>query len=68
MQKLAETSNSNKHVKAYLWVLDGNDTARQFYHRLGGRPCDRRDMELGGVVVGETRIAWADFRTLRRRV
>ena len=62
MQKLAQTSDSEKRVRAYLWVLDRNEAARRFYHRLGGRACERRDIELGGVVVSETRIAWADFR------
>jgi ribosomal protein S18 acetylase RimI-like enzyme len=67
MQELAETSDSEKRLKAYLWVLDGNEAARRFYHRLGGRARERRDTELGGVVVGKTRIAWADFRMLRVR-
>jgi ribosomal protein S18 acetylase RimI-like enzyme len=67
MHKLAQMSDSEERVKAYLWVLDGNEAARRFYHRLGGRACERRDIELGGVVVGETRIAWTDFRTLRVR-
>jgi ribosomal protein S18 acetylase RimI-like enzyme len=65
MQNLSGRQTSHASVRAYLWVLDGNDPARRFYVRLGGRVSDRRQIELGGALVGETRIVWNDLRSLR---
>jgi ribosomal protein S18 acetylase RimI-like enzyme len=48
-------------VSAYLWLLDGNAPAHRFYRRLGGEDGEHRVIELGGRMVGETRIVWSDF-------
>jgi hypothetical protein len=66
MQSLSRRQDSAGSVRAYLWVLDGNEPARRFYVRLGGRVSDRRHIELGGTTIGETRIVWDDFRSLQQ--
>jgi ribosomal protein S18 acetylase RimI-like enzyme len=65
MQNLSGRQTSHGSVRAYLWVVDGNDSARRFYVRLNGRVSDRRQIELGGALVVETRIVWEDFRSLQ---
>jgi ribosomal protein S18 acetylase RimI-like enzyme len=66
MQNLSRRQAAQGSVRAYLWVLDGNEPAYRFYVKLGGRVSDRRQIELGGAMLGETRIVWDDFRTLQR--
>jgi ribosomal protein S18 acetylase RimI-like enzyme len=58
---LAIDAAANAKTSAYLWLLDGNEPAHRFYHRLGGRDGEHRMIELGGRTVGETRIVWSDF-------
>jgi ribosomal protein S18 acetylase RimI-like enzyme len=58
---VASNMTANTKISAYLWLLDGNEPAHRFYHRLGGRDGEHRMIELGGRTVGETRIVWSDF-------
>jgi len=66
MQNLSRRQASDGSVRAYLWVLDGNEPAHRFYVKLGGRVSDRRQIELGGAIIGETRIVWNDFKSLQQ--
>ena len=42
----------------YLFVLQGNTSAENFYLAKGGRPLDIITYEFGGKVVNATRFAW----------
>ncbi len=42
----------------FLWVLDFNYTAIQFYEKMGGVPADKSIAEIGGVQLPETRYVW----------
>jgi len=42
----------------YLFVLQGNTSAENFYLAKGGRPMDIITYEFGGKVVNATRFAW----------
>jgi hypothetical protein len=66
MRSLAQMTVSDAKVRAYLWVLEGNEPARRFYRRLGARDCGRRIVTLGGAPVSETRLVWDDFRIVAR--
>jgi ribosomal protein S18 acetylase RimI-like enzyme len=66
MRELSRRQSSDEKVRAYLWVLAGNEPARRFYLRLGGRVSDTQETKIGGAVIGETRIVWDDFRSLQR--
>ncbi|WFU85093.1 GNAT family N-acetyltransferase [Bradyrhizobium sp. CIAT3101] len=66
MQSLSRRQTADGSVRAYLWVLDGNEPAHRFYARLGGRVSDWRQIELGGTMIGETRIVWDDFKSLQQ--
>ncbi len=64
LSALALTMAGHAPVRTFLWVLDGNDPARRFYARLGGRMTDHQIKPIGGVDLGEARFVWDDFRTL----
>jgi ribosomal protein S18 acetylase RimI-like enzyme len=66
MRELSRRQPADRKVRAYLSVLAGNEPARRFYLRLGGRLSDTQDTKIGGAVIGETRIVWDDFRSLQR--
>ena len=43
----------------YLWVLEGNSSARQFYERIGARNAGVTTMEThGGAIVRSCRYTW----------
>jgi ribosomal protein S18 acetylase RimI-like enzyme len=67
MRTLARGLASRGNVRAYLWLLNGNEPAHRFYLRLGGRDGDRRRVPMAGATVAETRIVWDDFRELDAR-
>jgi ribosomal protein S18 acetylase RimI-like enzyme len=47
-------------VGVYLWVLEGNSSARRFYERLGAHNAGVSTMEThGGAVVRSCRYTWA---------
>ena len=53
----------------YLWVLEGNDTARRFYAALGGEECGRGTAADGPSnpnlpAVPSLRICWPDLSVL----
>ncbi len=43
-----------------VWVLADNVKARGFYERLGGKPVDARDIEIGGKWYAEVAYGWHD--------
>ena len=47
-----------------LWVLNGNQAARGFYERLGGRAVQERTVSGWGGGLKETAYRWDDIRTL----
>jgi ribosomal protein S18 acetylase RimI-like enzyme len=47
-----------------LWVLNKNWRARDFYHRLGGRPIGERGVGGWSGGLTETLYRWADVRAL----
>jgi ribosomal protein S18 acetylase RimI-like enzyme len=67
MRTLARTLADTGEVRAYLWLLDGNEPAHRFYRRLGGRDGDHRLAAMAGTTVGETRMVWDDFANLAAR-
>src|SRR5262249_43558610 len=50
--------------RAYLWGLEGNVRAIDFYRRLGGEIADNGVDEIDGVRVAQSRIAWRDTARL----
>lgn len=62
-QRAAETSGRG----LYVWVLDGNLAAFNFYRSLGGEPADRGLATLLGGEVPQTRIVWPDLSLLVER-
>ena len=46
-----------------LWVLAEN-SARQFYERLGGQPVYEKPVTIGGVPFLEVAYGWQDIQTL----
>jgi hypothetical protein len=45
----------------HLWVIEGNEEARSFYERLGGRPLDRKLWSApDGSAAGLVRYVWND--------
>jgi ribosomal protein S18 acetylase RimI-like enzyme len=64
MRMLAGSLVDTGEVRAYLWLLDGNEPAHRFYLRLGGRDGEHRLAAMAGTTVSETRIIWDDFTNL----
>ncbi len=48
-----------------VWVLADN-SARQFYAALGGKPVRDRELEIGGKLLVEVAYGWMDTGNLRR--
>ncbi len=46
---------------ASLWVLHGNQSARNFYERLGGNVVAEKEDMRDGVVLAEVAYAWRDL-------
>lgn len=44
-----------------LWVLSGNEPARQFYRHLGGEAAAERPVRGWGGGLTETRFEWSDI-------
>jgi GNAT superfamily N-acetyltransferase len=50
----------------YLWVLEGNVSARRFYERWGAQNAGAQEFEpAGGGKVTSLRYVWPDLTTLR---
>ena len=60
-QRGADWLRGNGLVPFVLWVLKGNDAARGFYERLGGRLVGEQPIDIGGVSYPEVAYAWTDF-------
>jgi ribosomal protein S18 acetylase RimI-like enzyme len=52
----------------YLWVIAGNERARQFYESFGGKPLANRsrDADFDGVGVPEVPYVWENLPTVVR--
>ncbi len=51
---------------AYLWVLEENQSAREFYVALGGKPSGTHQVELGGKSLIEVAYSWQNISDLIR--
>ena len=52
----------------YLWVVDGNTLAQQFYQRCAGQAKDRDVWQApDGSAVPSIRMAWKDARVLMQK-
>jgi ribosomal protein S18 acetylase RimI-like enzyme len=50
----------------YLWVLEENRPARNFYEALGGKPNGNHQIELGDRELIEVAYGWKDIRQLEK--
>lgn len=63
-----ETARRHPGAPLYLFVYEGNEAARAFYARMGGREVERRVKEQpGGGLLPEWRVVWEDVEALGRR-
>jgi GNAT superfamily N-acetyltransferase len=58
LRAVAERLLSTHRNSFYLFVLQGNTSAENFYLAKGGTPLDIHTHEFGGKVVKATRFAW----------
>jgi ribosomal protein S18 acetylase RimI-like enzyme len=58
MHAMAQALGSNGFGQVGLWVLVANQSARQFYDRLGGREGETVEHEFGGRMVPEIAYLW----------
>jgi ribosomal protein S18 acetylase RimI-like enzyme len=52
------------HRTAYLWVVESNKRAIQFYERLGGVCTERAIKDLFGHKVSTVKIEWPDISVI----
>lgn len=64
MQTAAERLMANGHRSVYLWVLEKNTRARDFYERLGGQVTERIEKDIFGNNAMHEKIEWADLSVL----
>lgn len=67
MKAVAEKLRVTGRSSFYLWVLEGNVPAEEFYKAKGGVPADVSTTEFGGKIVGKTRFVWTDLSVLTGR-
>jgi ribosomal protein S18 acetylase RimI-like enzyme len=48
----------------YLWVLESNHSARNFYEALGGQPAGEHQIELGDRELTEIAYGWKEIDQL----
>jgi GNAT superfamily N-acetyltransferase len=53
--------------RAYVWVL-GDNPARYFYERMGGRYVADREEDLWGVPVAQAAYGWTDLAAAQSRL
>ncbi len=58
LRAVAKRLLTTRRNSFYLFVLEGNTPAENFYLAKGGRPLDIITYEFGGKVVNATRFAW----------
>lgn len=70
MQKLAEEINRRHGMdKLYLWVLDTNEAAIDFYERLKGRREETiKADDIGDTEFWKVRYVWDSLRILEERI
>lgn len=70
MQKLAEEINRRHGMdKLYLWVLDTNEAAIDFYERLKGRrEATIKADDIGDTEFWKVRYVWDSLRILEERI
>ena len=49
-----------KHKSLSLWVVEKNEKAVNFYKKLGGQRCGKKDIEVGGTKIKEIAFGWRD--------
>ena len=60
MREAALKLKDMKHRSLCLWVLEKNARAVEFYKKLGGQRCGKKDIEVGGTKVKDVAIGWRD--------
>lgn len=66
MKSAAHQMIQQGHTTAYLWVVESNERAIQFYERLGGVCTDRALKNLFGHLVPNVKIVWSDISIIER--
>jgi hypothetical protein len=64
MKSAAQQLIEQGHQTAYLWVVESNKRAIQFYQRLGGVCTDRALKDLFGYKVSTVKIEWSDIAVI----
>ena len=66
MKTVAEKLMRSGIKSVYLWVLNGNTNAEEFYKRLGAKSADSSFEQFGGSPVSQTRYVWSSLDELIR--
>jgi ribosomal protein S18 acetylase RimI-like enzyme len=64
MRAAAKRLIDTNRASVYLWVLNGNDPAEEFYIRRGAKRLDSSVVSFGGKQVGQTRFGWHTLDSL----
>lgn len=64
MQSAAQRLMQQGHQTAYLWVVESNVRAIQFYERLGGVCTDQALKDLFGYKVSSVKVEWSDISVM----
>ncbi|SLN31592.1 Acetyltransferase (GNAT) family protein [Aquimixticola soesokkakensis] len=68
MAQLAQAAKARGHDSLAVWVIEGNQVARDFYAALGGVLVHQRFNPEEPDAVGEVAYGWRDLSALERRV
>ena len=68
MIAVAELLLEQGYATAYLWVLEENRRAIQFYERLGGVRVEKAIKSIFGYDAPSYKISWSDLSAIRSRV
>jgi hypothetical protein len=66
MRGAAQSLAALKHKSLCLWVLEKNERAANFYKKLGGERCGKKDIEIGPTTAREICFGWRDTARLRQ--
>ena len=61
---VAQRLHADGFISALAWVLEDNQTARQFYESLGGEQFGNRTATIGRVNLVEVSYSWSDITPL----
>jgi ribosomal protein S18 acetylase RimI-like enzyme len=64
MKAAAQQLIQQGHRTAYLWVVERNKRAIQFYERLGGVCTDQAPKDLFGYEVSTVKVEWGDISVI----